>query len=106
MLPKLVAQKIEENKTAMLQTLQDLIAIPSVATETPENGYPYGSNCAKALDSMLQTAASFGLHTNNLAYHVALLTQTPLLPPILVFWLIWMWFPSWQKTGTRHRLPL
>lgn len=70
MLPKLVAQKIEENKTAMLQTLQALIAIPSVATETPENGYPYGSNCAKALDSMLQTAASFGLHTNNLAYHV------------------------------------
>lgn len=70
MLPKLVAQKIEENKTAMLQTLQDLIAIPSIATEKPENGYPYGSNCANALDSMLQTAASFGLHTKNLAYHV------------------------------------
>ncbi len=70
MLPKLVAQKIEENQTAMLQTLQDLIAIPSVATETPENDYPYGSNCANALDYMLQTAASFGLHTNNLAYHV------------------------------------
>lgn len=70
MLPKLVAQKIEENQTAMLQTLQDLIAIPSIATKAPENGYPYGSNCAKALDSMLQTAASFGLHTKNLAYHV------------------------------------
>lgn len=70
MLPKLVKQKIEENKSAMLDTLQTLIGIPSVATAAPENGTPYGTNCAKALDFMLQTAESFGLHTTNFDYHV------------------------------------
>lgn len=47
MLPELVKQKIEENKSAMLDTLQTLIGIPSVATAEPENGTPYGTNCAK-----------------------------------------------------------
>ena len=42
MLPELVKQKIEENKSAMLDTLQTLIGIPSVATAEPENGTPYG----------------------------------------------------------------
>lgn len=70
MLPELVKQKIEENKSAMLDTLQTLIGIPSVATAEPENGTPYGTNCAKALDFMLQTAESFGLHTTNFDYHV------------------------------------
>lgn len=37
MLPELVKQKIEENKSAMLDTLQTLISIPSVATAEPEN---------------------------------------------------------------------
>lgn len=70
MLPERVAQKIEENKAAMLQTLQDLIAIPSIATENPEHDFPYGTACANALDYMLQTAADYGLHVQNLAYHV------------------------------------
>lgn len=70
MLPELVKQKIEENKSAMLDTLQTLIGIPSVATAAPENGTPYGTNCAKALDFMLQTAESFGLNTTNFDYHV------------------------------------
>ncbi|MCI6686635.1 MAG: Sapep family Mn(2+)-dependent dipeptidase, partial [Ruminococcus sp.] len=70
MLPELVKQKIEENKSAMLDTLQTLIGIPSVATAAPKNGTPYGTNCAKALDFMLQTAESFGLHTTNFDYHV------------------------------------
>ena len=75
MLPKLVKQKIEENKSAMLDTLQTLIGIPSVATAAPENGTPYGTNCAKALDFMLQTAESFGLHTTNFDYHVGVRSE-------------------------------
>lgn len=83
MLPEIVRQKIEENKPAMLKTLQELIAFPSVATAAPENGYPYGTACANALDYMLNAAKACGLHTGNLEYHVGTADTAAEQPPYL-----------------------
>ena len=62
-------QIIEKNKADMLETLKKLIAIPSVASSQPEGCYPYGKNCAKALDLMLETAKSMGFAVRNYEYH-------------------------------------
>ncbi len=48
--------------------LEGLIAIPSVAT-AGENGYPYGTQSAKALDYMLSLAQKYGFETENHEYH-------------------------------------
>lgn len=64
-----VNEIIEKNKVAMLETLSKLIAVPSVAEHGSEGEYPYGRNCADALDIMLSTAEKMGFAVRNYEYH-------------------------------------
>lgn len=48
----------------MIGTLSELVAIPSVKGKAVP-GKPYGEECAKVLDKMLNIASSFGFRTEN-----------------------------------------
>ena len=55
---------IDANKDNIVQTLREVIRIPSVQG-TPEEGAPYGKEVRNALDYMLDKANELGLHTVN-----------------------------------------
>ena len=55
---------IEDNKEEMLQTLADLVAIPSVVS-APDGDYPYGAEVQKAYEFMMAKAEKDGFITKN-----------------------------------------
>ena len=55
---------IENNKEEMLQTLSDLVAIPSVVSEA-EGDMPFGAEVQKAYDFMMAKAEADGFITKN-----------------------------------------
>lgn len=55
---------VDANLTKMIGTLSELVAIPSVKGKAVP-GKPYGEECAKVLDKMLNIASSFGFRTEN-----------------------------------------
>ena len=55
---------VDANLTRMIGTLSELVAIPSVKGKAVP-GKPYGEECAKVLDKMLNIASSFGFKTEN-----------------------------------------
>ena len=55
---------IEENKEEMLQTLADLVAIPSVVSDA-EGDMPFGPEVQKAYDFMMAKAEADGFTTKN-----------------------------------------
>lgn len=57
-------QWIDQNEAALLQTLQDLLRIPSIEGEPAENA-PFGIENRQALDSMLKLACDFGMKTHD-----------------------------------------
>lgn len=58
----------EAIRTQAINDLEEIIAIPSVAG-TAEGIYPYGINCARALDKAAQLAEKYGFKTENHDYH-------------------------------------
>ncbi|MEI6285295.1 MAG: Sapep family Mn(2+)-dependent dipeptidase [Bacillota bacterium] len=60
-----VFQLIEQNKAAMIASIQELIHFESVKSE-PAAGAPFGVENRKALDQALVLAASFGFTTVNM----------------------------------------
>lgn len=83
MLPSAVESRILQNQEEMIQTLLDLIAIPSVATSAPADGYPYGAACARALDKMLGHLEDLGMSCRNYDHHMGAADWDPALPPHL-----------------------
>ena len=70
----LINQNIDENKEQLLQTLQELIAIKSVAEDT-EGEMPFGEGVQKAFSYMLETAKKEGFpvkNTDNYGGHIEL----------------------------------
>lgn len=61
---QLISKKIEDNKAAMLHTLQEIIAIKSVAQETGGE-MPFGEGVHKAFVYMLKKAESEGFAIKN-----------------------------------------
>lgn len=57
---------IEENKENILNTICELIKIPSVSVETEIPHQPFGENCEKALEYVLSLASSMGFKTKNI----------------------------------------
>ncbi len=55
---------IEDNKEEMLQTLADLVAIPSVVSEA-EGDYPFGKEVQRAYEFMMDKAEKDGFITKN-----------------------------------------
>lgn len=55
---------VDANLTKMIGTLSELVAIQSVKGKAVP-GKPYGEECAKVLDKMLNIASSFGFRTEN-----------------------------------------
>lgn len=60
----LINQKIDENTEQMLQTLQHLISIKSVAVET-DGDSPFGQGVQQAFDYMLEQSSKEGFSTVN-----------------------------------------
>lgn len=80
MLPDSIRTKIHQNKDEMLQTLADLIAIPSVAISQPKACYPYGRPCAQALDMMLSELNKIGMTCINYNYQMGAADWDETLP--------------------------
>lgn len=59
----------EAHKQEMLLCLQELVRVPSVASD-PEPNAPYGKEVARALDTALAMAERFGLETKNYDYRI------------------------------------
>ena len=57
---------IYENKDNLIQSVCDLIKIPSVSDENSGSEYPFGKSCNDALDYILNLAQNLGFRTKNL----------------------------------------
>lgn len=55
---------LKSYESEMVETLQELVRIPSVDGE-PKEGMPFGENCAKVLKTALEKAESMGFKTLN-----------------------------------------
>lgn len=64
----LFGEKILDYWDDILSDLGKVVSVPSVAGK-PENGHPFGDSCAKALDTVLGLAESYGLKTKNVGYY-------------------------------------
>lgn len=64
----LFGEKILDYWDDILRDLGKLVAVPSVAGQ-PENGHPFGDQCAKALDTVLELAEGYGLKSKNVGYY-------------------------------------
>ena len=64
----LIYNWLEEHKDDFLRDLSSLIEIPSVNGRAVD-GNPYGEDCAKVLDTMLDICEKHGLKTKNFDYH-------------------------------------
>ena len=58
-------QIIEKNKENIINTVSDLIKIPSISTETSTH-HPFGEACSNALNYILELGKSMGFRTKNL----------------------------------------
>ena len=57
---------IEENKNEIINKTSELIKIPSVSMETNDPKLPFGENCTKALNYILELGNSLGFKTKNI----------------------------------------
>lgn len=57
---------IEENKNEIINKTCELIEIPSVSMETKNLKLPFGENCTKALNYILELGNSLGFKTKNI----------------------------------------
>ncbi len=66
----LFGEKILDYWDDILKDLAAVVAIPSVA-KPQEGEHPFGDDCARALDTVVQLAESYGLKAKNVGYHAA-----------------------------------
>lgn len=57
---------IDENKNEIINTVSELIKIPSVSTETDNPSLPFGEHCTNALNYILALGNSLGFRTKNI----------------------------------------
>lgn len=57
---------IDENKNEIINTVSELIKIPSVSTETNNPSLPFGNDCTDALNYLLELGNSMGFKTKNI----------------------------------------
>ena len=63
-------EKILEYWDDILQDLAKVVAIPSVAKPT-EGPHPFGDDCARVLDTVVEMAKGYGLQAKNVDYYAA-----------------------------------
>lgn len=66
----LFGEKILDYWDDIMKDLATVVAIPSVA-QPQEGEYPYGKECARALDTVVALAESYGLKAKNVGYQAA-----------------------------------
>ena len=66
----LFGEKILDYWDDILRDLGKVVAIPSVVGPA-EGDYPYGKECARALDAVVELAEGYGLKAKNVGYHAA-----------------------------------
>lgn len=57
---------IDENKNEIINTVSELIKIPSVSIESDSTSHPFGEACTNALNYILELANSMGFRTKNI----------------------------------------
>lgn len=57
---------IDENKSKIINTVSELVKIPSVSTETDNPSLPFGEHCTNALNYILNLGKSMGFRTKNI----------------------------------------
>ena len=57
---------IDENKNEIINTVSELIKIPSVSIESNSTSHPFGEACTNALNYILKLASSMGFKTKNI----------------------------------------
>ena len=57
---------IDENKNEIIDTVSNLIRIPSVSIENETSIHPFGENCTKALEYILEIGNQMGFKTKNI----------------------------------------
>ncbi len=62
----MISKFIDENREKIIDTIFDLIKIPSVSIETGDASIPFGEECDKALKYTLDLAESMGFRTKNI----------------------------------------
>ncbi|MDL2288451.1 Sapep family Mn(2+)-dependent dipeptidase [Oscillospiraceae bacterium OttesenSCG-928-F05] len=60
---------LSENRTRFVDDLRELVKIPGVSE--PDERYPYGAECARALDRAMAMAEGYGFTVRNREYHCA-----------------------------------
>ncbi len=66
----LFGEKILDYWDDILRDLAKVVAIPSVA-KPQEGEHPYGDECARVIDTVVEMAESYGLKAKNVGYHAA-----------------------------------
>ena len=61
-----IRKYIEENKNNIINTLSDLISYKSVSVESNNSKMPFGEECKKALDYILNLGNKMGFRTKNI----------------------------------------
>ncbi len=59
-------EHLNKNKENIIQTVCDLVKIPSVSEENSNSEFPFGENCNKALNYILNLGNKLGFHTKNI----------------------------------------
>ena len=57
---------IDENKNEIIDTVSNLIRIPSVSIENETSIHPFGENCTKALEYIIEIGNQMGFKTKNI----------------------------------------
>lgn len=57
---------IEENKNEIINTVSELVKIPSISLESSDYSFPFGEHCSKALNYILELGSSMGFKTKNI----------------------------------------
>lgn len=58
-------EHLNNNKDNIIKTISDLVEIPSVSDENSNSEFPFGENCNKALEYILNLGKQMGFRTKN-----------------------------------------
>ena len=93
----LFGEKILDYWDDILKDLATVVAIPSVA-KPQEGEHPFGDDCAKALDTVVALAESYGLKAK--MWDTTLPTRNTVKATAMQWsWPIWTWSPP-ARAGT------
>lgn len=65
----LIDRFLDENRDEFIEDIKTLIRIPSVSCPSEDSGFPFGTECARVLDTALKLGSSYGFEIENHDYY-------------------------------------